>query len=151
MACLYNPKTFGKTMAQSIKNERKKWSKFHEKKLMGQREVSYSVPATIWWKFRENGARGSVKTKSPPFTMTNWVKEASHFEQIGTKVSAMTANCEFCLREGSHYQIGWIFWKTPNGLWPPPHFWKFLLQIFIKDIVSFMQGGIGQIVPVNFS
>ena len=34
------------------------------------------------------------------------------------------------LREGSRYQIGWIFGKIPNGLWPPPHFWKIMLQIF---------------------
>ena len=35
------------------------------------------------------------------------------------------------LREGSGYQIGWIFGKIPNGLWPlPPHFRKIILQIF---------------------
>ena len=26
--------------------------------------------------------------------------------------------------DGSGYQNGWIFGKVPNGLWPPPHFWK---------------------------
>ena len=35
------------------------------------------------------------------------------------------------LREGSRYQIGWIFGKILNGLWPPPpHFWKSMLQFF---------------------
>ena len=35
------------------------------------------------------------------------------------------------LREGSSYQIGWIFGKIPNGLSPPnPHFWKIMLQFF---------------------
>ena len=26
------------------------------------------------------------------------------------------------IRKGSGYQIGWIFGKIPNGIWPPPHF-----------------------------
>ena len=34
------------------------------------------------------------------------------------------------LREGSRYQIRWIFGKIPNGLWPPPNFWKIILQYF---------------------
>ena len=35
------------------------------------------------------------------------------------------------LRDGSRFQIGWIFGKVPNGLWPPPpHFRKVTLQIF---------------------
>ena len=33
------------------------------------------------------------------------------------------------LREGSGDQIGWIFGKIPNGLWPPFIF-KIILQIF---------------------
>ena len=33
----------------------------------------------------------------------------------------------------------------------PPHFWKIILQIFIMDMVAFMQGGIGQIVSVNIN
>ena len=41
----------------------------------------------------------------------------------------------FCIlkppREGSRYQIRWIFGKIPNGLrHPPPHFWKIILQFF---------------------
>ena len=24
----------------------------------------------------------------------------------------------------------WIFGRIPNGLWPPPHFWKIMLQFF---------------------
>ena len=47
------------------------------------------------------------------------------------------------LREGSRYQMGWIFGKIPNSLWPPPpHFWKIILPIFVMDMVAFMQGGI---------
>ena len=30
---------------------------------------------------------------------------------------------------GSGYQIGWIFGKIPDGLWPPSHFQKIILQI----------------------
>ena len=34
------------------------------------------------------------------------------------------------LRDGSRYQIGWIFGKIPNGLQPPTlHFRKIMLQI----------------------
>ena len=42
---------------------------------------------------------------------------------------------KYTLREGSGYQIGWIFGKMPNGLWPPspPNFWGILLQ-FLYDI-----------------
>ena len=33
------------------------------------------------------------------------------------------------IRDGWLYQIGWIFGKIPNGLWPTlPHFWMILLQ-----------------------
>ena len=34
---------------------------------------------------------------------------------------------------------------------PHPHFWKIMLQIFMMDMVTFMQGGVGQIVSVNIS
>ena len=34
------------------------------------------------------------------------------------------------LREGWRYQIGWIFRKISNGLRPPPHFRKIILQFF---------------------
>ena len=56
--------------------------------------------------------------------------------------------CKPWLREGSRYQIVWIFGKIPNGVWPPPlSFWK----IFIMYIVAFMQGSIGQILSVNIN
>ena len=32
-------------------------------------------------------------------------------------------------REGSGYQVRWFFGKIPNGPWPPPHYWKIMLQI----------------------
>ena len=35
----------------------------------------------IWWKFRENRTLGSVKTKLPALTLTNWVKVPSPFTQ----------------------------------------------------------------------
>ena len=34
------------------------------------------------------------------------------------------------IRDEWRYQNGWIFGKVPNGLWPPPHFWKNTLQYF---------------------
>ena len=36
--------------------------------------------------------------------------------------------------EGSRYQIGWIFGKIPNGLWPPP-------LIFGKSCFNFFYNG----------
>ena len=54
------------------------------------------------------------------------------------------------VREGSHYQIGWFFGKTAFNP-TPPHFWKIILQFFIMNMVTFMQGGIGQIISVNIS
>ena len=48
-------------------------------------------------------------------------------------------------REGSGYQIGWIFVKIPNGLHPPllptRHFRKIMLQFFMTDMVAYMPGG----------
>ena len=32
------------------------------------------------------------------------------------------------LRDVSRFQIGWIFGKVQNGLWPPPHFRKVTLR-----------------------
>ena len=40
------------------------------------------------------------------------------------------------LREDQRFQNGWIFWKVPNGRWPPPpplpHFRKIMLRIVSK-------------------
>ena len=45
-------------------------------------------------------------------------------------------------REGSRYQIGWIFGKNPNRLRPPPPiFGKLWCKFFIIDVVAYMQGG----------
>ena len=56
------------------------------------------------------------------------------------------------LWEGSRYQIGWIFLKFQTAFGPlSPHFWKIILQIFIMNMVAFMQGGIGHIVSVNIN
>ena len=41
-----------------------------------------------------------------------------------------SCKCGEWVRDGSRYQIRWIFGKVPNGLWPPPHFRKVTLQIF---------------------
>ena len=38
------------------------------------------------------------------------------------------------LRDGWRYQNGWIFRKIPNGLEPPSHFWKLILQFLYKCI-----------------
>ena len=37
------------------------------------------------------------------------------------------------VREGSRYQIGWFFGKIPDGLWPPPHFWKIIVYIIFYN------------------
>ena len=34
------------------------------------------------------------------------------------------------LRDAFPFPNGWIFGKVPNGLWPPPHFRKVMLQFF---------------------
>ena len=44
------------------------------------------------------------------------------------------------LWEGWCYQIGWIFGKISNGLWPPFIFGKLCCNFFLMD-VAFMQGG----------
>ena len=45
------------------------------------------------------------------------------------------------LREGSSYQIGWIFGKIPNGLWTPPLICgKLCCNFFMIDMVAYMQG-----------
>ena len=41
--------------------------------------------------------------------------------------------------------------KFQTAFDPPPHFWKIILQIFIMNMVAFMQGGIGQKISVNIS
>ena len=41
--------------------------------------------------------------------------------------------------------------NSKRPLTPPPHFWKIILQIFIMNMVAFMQGGIGHIVSVNIN
>ena len=44
------------------------------------------------------------------------------------------------------------FWK--NSKWPltpPPFLENYIANLFIMDMVAFMQGGIGQIVSVNIS
>ena len=44
-------------------------------------------------------------------------------------------------KEGSGYQIRWIFGKNPNGLWPPLIFGKLYCNFLIMDMVESMQGG----------
>ena len=55
----------------------------------------------------------------------------------------------YCLIKGRiPLPIQMNFWKnSKRPLTIPPHFWKIILQIFKMDMVAFMQGGIGQIVP----
>ena len=35
---------------------------------------------------------------------------------------------QFMIRGAPRFQIGWIFGKVPNGLWPPSHFQKVILR-----------------------
>ena len=49
--------------------------------------------------------------------------------------------CRSKLRDRWCYQIGWIFGKIPNGLWPPLIFGKLHCNIFIMYMVACMQGG----------
>ena len=46
-------------------------------------------------------------------------------------------------RRGSRYQIGWIFGRNPNGLWPPPPSFleNYVAIFFIMNMVAHMQGG----------
>ena len=47
-----------------------------------------------------------------------------------------------CIREGSRYQIGWIFGKIPKSLRSPPLvFVKLCCNFFMTDMVAFMRGG----------
>ena len=66
-----------------------------------------------------------------------------HVSFYRTRVRSLFTLVTNSLGEGSHYQIGWTFGRIPNDLWPPhpPHFWKIMLQIFIVDMVAYMQGG----------
>ena len=41
------------------------------------------------------------------------------------------------LRDGSRHQSGWIFGKSPNGLWPlPPHFRKIISHIDFNFVLK---------------
>ena len=44
------------------------------------------------------------------------------------------------VREGSGYQIGWIFGKIPNGL-RPLSFSEIMLQFFMTDMVAHLPAG----------
>ena len=80
------------------------------------------------------------------------LKTFSYLQIIWIHKLKTVSYSQIILREGSRCQIGWIFGKIPNSLWPPPLiFGKLYWKSFITDMVAFMQGGIGQIVPANIS
>ena len=43
----------------------------------------------------------------------------------------------FSIRDGSWHQNEWFFGKIQNGLWPPPHFRKIMLQMLNKGCKAF--------------
>ena len=71
------------------------------------------------WTHTHPQRRQAVHTRTTPKHMAvHFLVVLSFFNSIST------------LRDAYPFQNGWIFGKVPNGLWPPPHFRKVMLQIF---------------------
>ena len=83
-----------------------------------------------FWQKTTKLMKNAQNNKSPslkPKTKSYWSIKLINVTHCKKQISIMPPGGDKYIRDRSRYQIGWIFGKIPNGLWPnPPHFINYI-------------------------